>query len=93
MKDKCDGCNATDVQYREWDIHFSLHGYFWKIEAQTIKKAKETAEKWLTDSLAGLEREARTGLGIEIGDAVEHRGCEEERGDEDQIRKIMKRTD
>lgn len=38
--------------------------------AHTPEKAKETAEKWLIDVLNDLEHVARTGLRIEITEAV-----------------------
>ena len=55
---------------KEFDVHFSLNGFFRKVEAENEEKAMEIAEQWLTDARNELERIARTGLGIEITEAV-----------------------
>lgn len=56
---------------QEYDVHFSLNGFFRKIEASSEKEAIAIAEKWLSDARPDLERYARTGLGIEIVEAVD----------------------
>jgi hypothetical protein len=56
---------------KEFDVHFSLNGFFRRVEANNPDKACEIAEKWLKDQLKALEQAARTGLSIEIIEAVD----------------------
>jgi hypothetical protein len=55
---------------KEYDVHFSLNGFFRKIEAPTPEEAMEIAEGWLKTALPALEKHARVGLSIEIIEAV-----------------------
>ena len=54
----------------EYDVHFSLNGFFRKIEAENEEKAMEIAERWLTEARNDIETAAKTGLGIEVHEAV-----------------------
>lgn len=56
---------------KEYDVHFSLNGFFRKIDANSPEEAKTTAESWLTKALSDLEKAARVGLGIEIIEAID----------------------
>lgn len=56
---------------KEYDVHFSLNGFFRRIEANSPEQAMETAEYWLKKYLPDLEKTTRTGLGIEIVEAVD----------------------
>jgi ribosomal protein S7 len=55
---------------KEFDVHFSLNGFFRRIEAKSQEEAMTIAEEWLTKAKPELERHARTGLGIEVTEAV-----------------------
>ena len=55
---------------KEFNVHFSLNGFFRRVKAKNEEEAMATAEAWLKDVLPDIEKHARTSLGIEIVEAV-----------------------
>lgn len=55
---------------KEYDVHFELHGFYYKVEANSPEEAKEKGQQWLTGIQNSLEHTARTGLGIEMGETI-----------------------
>ena len=54
----------------EYDVHFSLNGFL-RITADSNEQAMEIAETQLTKAIPSLEDSTKTGLGIEIIEAVD----------------------
>jgi hypothetical protein len=63
----CDRCSDGS---HEWDVHFSINGFFRKVEGETPEKAMQTAEVWLGKKRAELEKVLGVGIGIEVVEAV-----------------------
>lgn len=56
---------------KEFDVHFSLNGFFRRMVAKNEEEAMATAEAWLKDVLPDIEKHARTGLGVEVTEACD----------------------
>jgi len=58
---------------KEFDVHFSLNGFYSKVEAKDNEEAKEIVEEWIQDIMDSkkLTTALRTGVGVEIGDILE----------------------
>ena len=54
----------------EFDVHFSINGFFSKVDAKTPEEAMQTAETWLEAKRAELEKVLGVGIGIEVVEAV-----------------------
>ena len=56
---------------KEFDVHFSLNGFYFAVEAESGEEAAATAERWIERAKPHVEAALGTGVGIEIADVLE----------------------
>ena len=55
----------------EYDVHFSINGFYFKVDAPDEETAARVVENWLEDVKAQIEKLLRVGVGVEIADIIE----------------------
>lgn len=58
---------------KQFDVHFSLNGFYYGVGAKNAEEAAQTAERWFTRSRPHVEAALGTGVGIEIAETLEVR--------------------
>ena len=55
----------------EFDVHFSINGFYCAVDATDKEEAAATAERWLERARSCIEAELGAGVSIEIADVLE----------------------
>jgi hypothetical protein len=58
-------------KHKQFDVHFSLNGFYYGVEAKNAEEAAQTAERWLARARPHIESAAGTSVGIEIAETLE----------------------
>lgn len=56
---------------KEFDVHFSVSGFFSKVEGKDMDEVAQKVEKWLQAKKPMLEMQLMVGVGIEVAEVVE----------------------